>query len=267
MRVEQLGEGEPEVAIVGGIHGDEPCGPRAVEALLHEDPDVERPVKLVVANEEAYARNLRYVAEDLNRAFPGDPEADTHERRLAHELLRELGDCTVFSLHSTQSYAEPFALCDSVDAITRAVVPYLSVDALAETDGFSEGRLIERRDVVEVECGLQGSDQAAENAVTLCREFLTAVGALPGEPHPEREIPVFAMRRAVPKSPGERYEVFARNFERVAKDERFAAADGEGLFADEAFYPILMSAYGYEDVFGYAGELSGRLDARSAAGD
>jgi hypothetical protein len=76
------------------------------------------------------------------------------------------------------------------------------------------------------------------------------------------------MGRAVPKHAGERYEVFAQNFQRVAAGERFAAADGEPLHADESFYPILMSAYGYEDVFGYAGELAGRLDAQSAsAGD
>jgi hypothetical protein len=29
--------------------------------------------------------------------------------------------------------------------------------------------------------------------------------------------------------------------------------------AEESFYPILMSAGGYEDVFGYAGERVGRL--------
>ena len=41
MRVETLGEGEPEVAVVGAIHGDEPCGATAVEAVLETDPDVE----------------------------------------------------------------------------------------------------------------------------------------------------------------------------------------------------------------------------------
>jgi len=70
MRVETLGEGEPEVAVVGGIHGDEPCGPRAIEAFLRDPPPVERPVEFIVANEEALARNLRYVEEDLNRAIP-----------------------------------------------------------------------------------------------------------------------------------------------------------------------------------------------------
>jgi hypothetical protein len=261
MRVEQLGEGTPEIAIVGGIHGDEPCGPRAIDALLQAAPDVARPVKLVVANEEAMARNLRYVEEDLNRAFPGAPDAETHEGRLAHDLLAELRDCTVFSMHSTQSYPQPFALCDTVDALARSACPYLSVDALVETSRFSEGRLIEHPQVLEVECGLQGSDEAAANAERLSREFLAAVGALPGEPHGDREVPIFRMHRRIPKGRAERYEVFASNFERVAAGEPFAAADGEALVADEPFYPILMSAYGYEDVFGYAGELVGNLTA------
>ena len=245
MRVEQLGDGEPEIAVVGGIHGDEPCGPRAIEALLQADPDLARPVKFIVANEEAISRNLRYVEEDLNRAFPGAPDADSHEARL----------------HSTQSYEGPFALCGSVDALARSACPYLSVDALVETSQFSKGRLIERPDVLEVECGLQGSDAAAENAERLVREFLAAVGALPGEPHPDREVPVYRMRRRIPKRRGDRYEVLVENFERVDAGASFAAVDGEQLVAEEPFYPILMSAYGYEDVFGYTGELVGKLEA------
>ena len=50
--------------------------------------------------------------------------------------------------------------------------------------------------------------------------------------------------------------------------KRDLLAEVEEYVAEEPFYPILMSPYGYEDVFGYAGELAGRLDARSAsAGD
>ena len=52
MRVETLGEGDPEVAVVGGIHGDEPCGSAAVEAVLEANIEVARPVKLIIANEE-----------------------------------------------------------------------------------------------------------------------------------------------------------------------------------------------------------------------
>ena len=265
MRVETRGEGEPEVAIVGGIHGDEPCGPRAIDAFLRDAPPLERPVKFVVANEEALSRNLRYVEEDLNRAFPGDPDGETHESRLAHDLLQEIRGLTVFSIHSTQSFGKSFALCDELDTLARSVVPHLTVEALVETARFSDGRLIEYPGVLEVEAGLQGSDDAAENATILIREFLAAVGAIAEVPRPTREVPIYRMDRIVPKDPADRYEVYVDNFTRVDAGERYAAADGEVFYAEEPFYPILMSPYGYEDVFGFMGELVGRLDAETPA--
>jgi succinylglutamate desuccinylase len=267
MRVETLGEGEPEVAIVGGIHGDEPCGPAAIEALLDADLGIERPVKLIVANEKALSRGVRYVEEDLNRAFPGAPDAETHEGRLAHDLLTEIRDCEICSLHSTQSYAAPFALVESTSGYARSVCPYLSVEALVETAGYSGGRLIDYPDVVELECGLQRTQTAAANAERLAREFLVATGVLAGddEGHRRHPLPVFRLEKHISKPEADVYEVFVENFERVAEGDRFAAADGEPLTADRPFYPILLSAYGYESVFGYAGDLIGRLDGEGSA--
>ena len=119
MRIHQIGDGIPKVAVVGALHGDEPCGARAIERLRAEAPTVDRPVKLIVANEEALERNLRYIDEDLNRAFPGDPNAETLEGRLAYDIGREVRNCTTLSLHATQSYGKPFVLVDILDAATR----------------------------------------------------------------------------------------------------------------------------------------------------
>ena len=268
MRTEQLGDGTPDVAVVGAIHGDEPCGVRAIERLLDENPPVDRPVKLVVANERAHRRGVRYTDEDLNRAFPGDPDAESYERRLAHDLLAELSGCTVFSLHSTQSYDRPFAiLIDSESKTEAAICRRLSVDAVVEAGAFTEGRLIAHHaPTVEVECGIQHSEAAADNAYRLTREFLAAVDAVPlpadrSDPDtPADGVPVYRLRRLVPKGPAETYEVFSRNFEPVDPGEPFAAADGATLTADEGFVPVLMSPHGYEDIFGYEAEFVGRLD-------
>ena len=262
MRVETLGEGDPEVAVVGAIHGDEPCGSVAVEAVLDADPEVVRPVKLVVANEKALERGVRYVEEDLNRAFPGSRDAVTHEGRLAHDLLTEIRGCEILSLHSTRSYAAPFALVDEMEGHARSICPYLSVEAVVETSQYSQGRLIAYPEVIELECGLQRSAVAAENAKSLVREFLVATGVLPGDAEPPRHHPlsVFRLDQRIPKEVADSYDVFVENFERVAEGEQFAAADGDPLCADRPFYPVLLSAYGYENVFGYAGNLVGRLD-------
>lgn len=259
MRVATVGEGEPEVAVLAAIHGDEPCGVHAVETWLERASELQRPVKFVVANERALEQDVRYVDADLNRVFPGDRDAPEYERRLAAELLEELEGLTTFSLHSTQSHDEPFAVVTRVDHLAESICPYLSIDAVVEASGFTEGRLIEYADVVEVECGLQGSEEAAENAVSLVGEFLAAVGALPTAERRAEDVPVFRLRRLVPKRPADSYGVLVRNFERVAKGAAFATVDGERLVAEEAFYPVLMSPYGYENEFGYAADLVGSL--------
>jgi len=260
VRVERIGDGEsePELAVVGGIHGDEPCGAHAVERLIDDSPPVERPVKLIVANERALDRGVRYVEEDLNRAFPGAADADTHESRLAHALLAELEGCTTFSIHSTQSHDSPFAVIDGQGALAESICPYLSVDAVVDAGEFTEGRLVEYATVVEVEAGPQGSPAAARNAVSLVREFLGAVGALPAGRRSER-LPVYRLRRLIPKRPAESYAVLVSNFERVDAGQAYATVDGEELVADEPFYPVLMSAYGYENDLGYAADLVGSL--------
>jgi len=139
MDVHDLGEGEPEVAVVGAIHGDEPCGARAVRRLLDADLDLERPVRLIVANEAALDAGVRYLDADLNRSFPGDPDAESHEARLDDELLDALDGCSTLAIHSTQSYAEPFAVVDSMDEVARAVAPHLPVDVVIQTDAFTGG--------------------------------------------------------------------------------------------------------------------------------
>jgi predicted deacylase len=260
MRIREFGD-DPQVAVVAAVHGDEPCGPRAVDELLADPPEFRAPVKFVVANERALDRGVRYLDEDLNRAFPGDSAADTHERRLATRLLAELDGCTTLALHSTQSYDDPFALVDTVTPETAGLCARLPVDAVVETDAYAGGRLIDYPGTVEVECGLQWSETAAANARRLIDTFLAATGVLPASTgvDPDPDVPIFRLTGRVPKAPAADHEVFVENFERVAAGVPFAAADGDDRVAEEPFYPILMSADGYEDVFGYAGERVGRL--------
>lgn len=260
MRIEYLGGDDPDVAVIGGIHGDEPCGVHAVETILSEAPDVERPVALVIANERALERETRYVDEDLNRAFPGDANGKTHESRLAARLAEEIGDCLTLSMHSTQSYRELFALVKSLDEETRRIVTHLSIDAVVDVGDYDKGRLFEAVPrTVEIECGYQGSETASSNAITVAREFLGVTGVVPDyRRRQQRSLPVYRLMRPVPKDSASNYEVYASNFEQVEAGESYAAEGSDELVADEGFYPVLMSPYGYENLFGYAAE---RLDA------
>lgn len=267
MRTAYLGGDDPAIAVVGGIHGDEPCGVRAVETILSESPDFERPVVFVVVNERALESGTRYIDEDLNRAFPGDANGDTHESRLAARLQDVIGDCLTLSMHSTQSYDGPFALVNGVTENISAPLEALTVDAVVDVGEHSKGRLFDAvPDAMEVECGLQGSEEAAERATALTREFLVATGALSpdSESAPERtespetaETPLFRLDRKIPKTEARQYEVYASNFEEVPAGEPYAAAGEEPIVAEDSFYPVLLSSNGYENVFGYSAERLG----------
>jgi hypothetical protein len=137
------------------------------------------------------------------------------------------------------------------------------VNALVDATDLENGRLFAAdADIIEVEAGLQGSETADENAYRLVREFLTAAGALPGDTV-AHELPLYEMGEPIPKPIADDYRVFVQNFERVDAGERFAAADGEEFVADEPFWPVLVSPYGYSDLFGYRGQRTGVLGQSS----
>ena len=262
MRVVQLGEGEPKMAVVGSIHGDEPCGRDGIESVLADPPAVSRPVKFIVANEEALAAGKRYLDTDLNRAFPGNMDSDSHEARLAGRLSDELRDCTVLSLHSTKSYDGVFALVDQLLPWARDICSKLSVDAVVQTAGANEGRIFSAvPETIEIECGYQGSPEAASNAAQVIREFLSATGVT-DDPSPDKSdsLPVFQLGGPIPKDAAEEYTVYASNFEPLSAGDPIAAADGETVHAEEEFHPVLLSANGYEEVFGYMATRIGAIE-------
>lgn len=266
MRVELLGSGIPEVAIVGAVHGDEPCGAHAIERLLKEDPRVDRPAKLIIANEVALARGVRFVDADLNRAFAEDADPDSHEYRLARRLADELRGLTVLILHSTRSHPKPFGIVNGSGGPAESIAPKLSITALVKVVR-DEGRLFAMdADLLEVEAGLQGTQSASKNATRIAREFLVATNVLPGRVV-ERELPVYRLGRPIPKPAAKSYEVFVDNFTLVEAGEPYAAADGEPMIAEESFYPVLLSADGYAEQFGYQATHIGTLPRSGAASD
>jgi hypothetical protein len=256
MRVETLGPDveDPGVAAVGAIHGDEPCGARAIERFLETGPTDElgRPVTLVVANERALSAGRRYVDADLNRVFPGDPGSEVHEERLAAALLDELGDAFTLGFHSTVSSAEPFGTLADLTPRKARVMRTLPLDHAADFTGVVEGRSVNLPGFVNVEAGRQGTETAAENAYDCLLAFLRATDALPGsaEPTPTTR---YRVSDVVRKEPGRRYSFEGTNFARVPDGEVYArSTDGEHVLrAAGDRWPVLMSADGHETLLGY----------------
>jgi len=262
MQVHTVGEGTPEIAVVGAVHGDEPCGARAIERFLASEPDVDRPAKLIIANERALERGVRYVETDLNRALPGDPESDLYEARLAHDLASEVEGCLSLGIHSTVSYGEAFANVAYLNERKREIAAHLPVTGIVDFTAVSDGRSVELPGFVDIEAGYQGSAEAIDNAYDCIVAFLRTTGVLPGDP-PTQDPGFYEVTAAMYKEPTRTYRVLAENFERVAAGETFATVDGDPLAADDEFWPVLMSAAGHDKLLGYRSTYRGPFSAVS----
>jgi predicted deacylase len=265
MQVHTVGEGTPEVAVVGAVHGDEPCGARAIERFLDADPEVDRPAKLIVANERALERGVRYVETDLNRALPGDPDSDLYEERLAHDLLQEVQDCVALGIHSTVSYRHAFANVAYLNDRKREIATHLPVTGIVDFTVVSDGRSVELPGFVDIEAGYQGSAEAVDNAYDCLRVFLRTTGVLPGDP-PSPDPGFYEVSEPIYKEPGRTYRFLGENFERVDAGETYATVDGDPLTAEEPFWPVLMSSDGHDVLLGYRAEYHGAFSAHSVSG-
>lgn len=268
----------PEIAIVGGVHGDEKCGVEAIDRILSIRPKVKRPVKLVKANPAAIARNKRYIDTDLNRQFEDDVPKKARERVLAKVLAKELSGCKTLSIHSTESVEYPVAFATGFDRFNMDVCMQMSTNFLVDVSNVLGRRpFAGDADLIELEAGLyetesdSPSDSAYENAFRACLEFLTAVDALPGtnsysgvdmyvlegelKKHRENEVLV------EDPEPEREYEVLVENFERVKEGEPYAKIDGKVQYAAHEFWPVVFSADGYSDKFGFWSRPHGRLEA------
>jgi predicted deacylase len=245
LKVIEKGCGRPEIAVVACMHGDELCGKEAVDRFLESEFEVERPVKFIVANEEAIENGERFIDTDLNRCFPGDPESGSHEERLAAKLMEELEGLKSITLHSMKEFGEMFCLVNAVD---EDLVAAPGVEKAVDVAPLDKDSVEKYLDAVSVEVGEVGSDEASENAYEVLLNFLAYFNVIDRE-KPDGRPELFEMYEAVPGS----YEFLAENFEKVEEGEKYAESEEEELRAEEAFYPILMSSDGYDEILGFRG--------------
>lgn len=247
MEVTQKGPDEPEIAVVYCTHGDETAGKEAVEKLLEENPSFRRGVKFVFANEKAYEQNERFIETDLNRSFPGDPESENYEERLAAEMMEELQDIKVLDLHETRSSPTPFALFTWMDEETIETLQSTGVDKAVEIS-YTPGCGINHYGGVEVETGPRGTQESAEIAYRVVKNFLISNDVIDGEQN--FSSPEIYSVYDVEDRPSQEFKTEAENFVQVDSGEIFASSDEEVLKAEKSFVPVLFSE-SYPEIFGF----------------
>ena len=263
MKLVERGYGEPRVAIVGGIHGDEPAGKEVVERLAHtleiEDTGT---VQLVVANERALTVGERYTETDLNRAFPGNSNSDAYEDVLATRLRSVLdGADAVLALHTSHSAPPPFAIYSQLTDSVRRTVTGLPVEYVVDS-GELRGTTLDSvvPHTVSVELGRQWSEDAIAFGHDASMSFLRAHGLSTDREPQFTETRIAEGFQEVPKGHGEPH-VYYSNFEEIPTGEVFARDDEyTHRVEEEGIVPILASERGYDDIFGIYGRFEGMVE-------
>ena len=265
--IERGAAGSADVAVVGGLHGDEPAGERIVRQLADALPSTEEAtgegtVRLIIANERALAAGVRYTDTDLNRAFPGDSESDEYERALAPRVLAAVEEMdAVLAIHTSHSVPPPFAIYSHLTESVRRTVTAIGVDYVLDASGL-RGTTLDSAvpTAVSVEVGKQGSENAVTFGYSATLAFLRAHGALVDEPPTFSPVTIVEGLEEVPKGGGEPH-VYYKNFEEIPEGEIFASDDVYTHRVDEAgIVPVLASETGYEDIFGLYGRITGTLE-------
>lgn len=262
MRIVERGSGTPRVAVVGGIHGDEPGGEAIVDRLIDEVSVDRGTVQLIVANERALAADQRYTETDLNRTFPGDPDSDDYETALAARLVDHLeGADAVLAIHTSKSAPPPFAIfSDLTDSVRRSVTA-MPVEYALDSGSLRSTTLDSViPHTVSFEAGHQGSQEAIDFGLDATYAFLRAHGVLQDADTEYTEVTVIEGHEEVPKGGGDP-EVNYRNFERMDIGSVFARDDEVVHHVErEGLVPVLASEDGYDDIFGIYGTIEGTIE-------
>lgn len=224
VEIGSAGQG-PRVVIIGGVHGNEPCGVKAVERIEREFQSgglslSRGTLLLVVANEEALRANVRSLHRNLNRLFKDNSdEPDCYETRRAEQLKEILVSADfVLDLHSTTSASPPFLMCedDGLAAarglgLDRIVLGWASLGNGALSGDTETWARQHNATAFTLECGQHNDPAAAEVAYQAAHRFLGVTGLVDAAPHRPDPDPLVLRLYGVKLKVDENF-VFSRSY-------------------------------------------------------
>lgn len=257
-------ESGPHLLFFGAIHGNEPCGPLAIERTLRKFENGELSLRkgsvtfVSIANPRAYAARTRLADEDLNRVFRKSENPQSYEATIANFLcgLVDKADM-LLDIHSTGADGPTSVFIDFPTAENTALARALGTTyallgwpTLYETNqhgfnSFDTTRYAAEHGVggILIECGQHDDSRSidvAETAIlrTLCHfNVIDGGAALPPVTEPT------AIRMTVLGKKNEDADHFAKEWKHLERIEKGALvatrADGSEIRADENVVMLL----------------------------
>ena len=174
----------PVITIMGGIHGDEFCGYKAVEYFMKNINTINKgTLNLVVANQLAIKQNKRAVNYNMNRIFrdklPEQIKATyEYKRSLRIKEILDQSDILI-DLHSSVEGSQPFVICEEngLELASSVNVKNILTNIDAFHPGSTDGYMNNRSKIgICIECGYKRDPESTNFAVSAVESILVKLG-------------------------------------------------------------------------------------------
>lgn len=268
--------------ILGGVHGNEVCGQRALSALKDEldsgSLHIEKGTLTIVpyANPWACASFKRYMEKNLNRVIGHHKNPEAYEERLGKQIagLIDTADVLV-DMHSISSHCPaPFVFNDfpspENDKLCQVVGGHFIVKNWHEMfsehpeHDFNSTQLYAEKSGIPgclIECGQHDDDSAIDVAARAARNAMKLYGLIPGEPViPEFKGDIIARKAFIKEAEGRMTSTDWHHLKPVEKGTVIAEySTGEKLAVPDNGYLLLPAHHaGIGDEWFYFGQMAGK---------
>ena len=255
------------VLIFGSIHGNEPCGPIAIQKYM-EDLDSGKKELLKgsatfvpVANPRAHEKNLRQTEANLNRIFRKHRNPATYEAKLANQLTDLFDGTHAFvDLHSFSTPGKPFVMLDFKNTppgnhkLIKILGPKNLVSgwpemfaASGKSNDYDTTRYASERGIFNaiIECGYHSDPKAAGVAYKAIDNTLKYFGLITGRVKPAKKFNAIKMTKLFIKESSQ--DKFVRQFNHLDKVKKGSLigirASGEEVTAPEIGFILLPKSW------------------------
>lgn len=250
------GAGREKILVIGCVHGDELIGQKVVSelrklAISHGT------LVTVIANTRATREGKRFIDQDLNRSFPGNPKGN-HEECLAYSLLPFIKEADiVLDIHSTTTDTTSAVILTKVNQSIRRLLSVFSpkrvvvmkkkVGKTALTGHCKAG--------ISFEYGKDKSERAYQETLADILKILEGYGMIDKEEKRVskviRKTEYFRVLGTLARPDGFKLKKTIKNFLLVRCGE-IVAQDGERIQkAPRNFYPLLFGEKAYKEIWGF----------------
>ena len=231
-----INETKNKLCIVTGIHGNEAFLFEYLKDYLTELNLKNIEIKLILANQLAAERSIRYIDQDLNRSF--NSTEDNHETKLARTLLKTIEGDLILDLH-THTSEEQFSLLSKENKKgMKSFIKSLGFEhsIIIPNELTKNSSLIENfNNSVSIEVGSHNSQESVICAKEVIKRAIDYLNGNSKEQNvkfllAEKFVYNNARRKLITNSQ-------VKNFIRIIKNQYL----NEEIIADESFIPVLVS--------------------------